>query len=249
MEIVLIDLDAVIAKGRMDFDFYNPNQKKITDSIVKGYSKDKLNNICLIIQTGKTAPRNSYPEQGIRIMKVKNTTGNGIRWDEYFYVTDKFYEYAKKKSQVQIGDILMLCSAHSKVYIGRCDIIDHFPEDIIKNDSKLCCVGELIIIRANPEKVIPQYLLTFLRLPIVQDQIKLMVKGQSAHLYSKDLKTLDVVIPSRNIQEKIADISTISQKEYFNKIKEAKEALNKAIEQISDIIINGKSKIDLGNIK
>ncbi len=242
MEIILVDLDTVIAKGRMDFDFYNPNQTKITDSMVKGYSKDKLDSICISIHTGKTASRNSYPEQGIRIIKVKNITGSGVRWGEYFYVTEKFYEDAKKKSHVQIGDILMLCSAHSKVYIGRCDIIDHFPEDIVTNDSKLCCVGELIIIRANPEKVIPQYLLTFLRLPIVQDQIKLMVKGQSAHLYSKDLKNLDVVIPPRDIQEKIAEISTVSQKEYLNRIKEAKEALNKAIEQISNIIISGKSK-------
>ena len=72
MEIILIELGQVIKKGRMDYDFYTPNQPKMTDSIVKGFTQDKLENICLYIGTGKTAARNSYPDKGIRIIKVKN---------------------------------------------------------------------------------------------------------------------------------------------------------------------------------
>jgi len=240
MEIILVDLESVKKNGRMDYDFYNPNQTKIADMVAKDFTKDKLGNICLKNTTGKTAPRNSYPELGKRIIKVKNITGSGINWEPHFFVTPEFYEKAKKKSQVQIGDILMLCSAHSKVYIGRCDIINYFPEEVITDNSQCCCVGELIIIRANPQKILPEYLITFLRLPIVQEQIKLMVKGQSAHLYPKDLANLDIILPSKKIQEEIAILNREAHTEYFEKMKEAKGILNKARGKIIDIILNGK---------
>ena len=241
MEVILIELEKVIQKGRMDYDFYTPNQPKVTDSMVKGYDKDKLENVCLYIGTGKTAPRNSYPDEGVRIIKVKNVTGNGINWENHFYVTEEFYQKSKHKMKVQIGDILILCSAHNKSYIGRCDIIDSFPQEVIENDSKCCCVGELIIVRANPEKIIPEYLITFLRLNMVQEQIRRMVKGQSAHLYSKDLRRLDIILPSKPIQEEIAELNRVSQIEYTNRIKDAKLALKVTREQMSQMIMKGKS--------
>jgi len=242
METILIKLEKVRKSGRIDYDFYDPNHKKITDNIVKGYTTDKLENVCLKINTGKTAPRNSYPDKGVRIIKVKNISGNGIKWGEYFFVTKEFYEKAQKKSQVQIGDVLMLCSAHSKIYIGRTDIIDTFPQEVMDDDSKCCCVGELIIIRANPEKVAPKYLITFLRLSIVQEQIRRMVKGQSAHLYPKDLAKLDIVLPPPEIQEEIADLNEKAEKDFLKNISEANKSLSRTRNKIKEIIINGKRK-------
>jgi len=240
MNVVLIELEKVIRSSRMDYDFFDPNQKKAIETTIKGYSKDKLANVCLYVNTGKTAPRNSYPEQGVRIIKVKNTTGNGINWNEKFYVSEAFYEKAKKKAKVDKSDILMLCSAHNKSYIGRCDIIDNVPDTVISDSSRCCCVGELIIIRADPKKINPEYLVTFLRLPIVQEQIRRMVKGQSAHLYSKDLRQLDVIIPPPDTQIKVAKINRDSQISYNTKLREAKECLAQERELITKIILTGK---------
>lgn len=242
METILIQLNDVRKSGRMDYDFYDPNQKTITDNMVKGYTTDKLENICLKINTGKTAPRDSYPDEGVRIIKVKNISGNGIKWGEKKFVTEEFYEKAQKKAQVQVGDILMLCSAHSKIYIGRADIIDAFPKDVRDDGSRCCCVGELIIIRANPEKILPKYLITFLRLPIVQEQIKRMVKGQSAHLYPKDLAKLDIVLPAKRLQEEIADLNEKAEKDFLKNISEANGSLSMTRNKIEEIIMNGKRK-------
>ncbi len=240
MDIILIPLQKVKTCGRIDFDFYNPNHKDLTDSLVKGYATDMLGNICLKITAGKTAPRNAYPERGVRIIKVKNISGHGIKWGEYFFVTSEFYEKAKKKSQVQAGDMLMLCSAHNKSYIGRVDIIDAFPSEVSADDSRCCCVGELIIIRANPQKVLPEYLITFFRLPVVQEQIRRMVKGQSAHLYPKDLMTLDVVLPPKEVQEKIAELNAIAEHAFALQIRETNEALARSREQIEQLILSGR---------
>lgn len=239
METILIKLDRVKKSGRLDYDFYDPNHKKITDNVVKGYTTDKLENVCLKINTGKTAPRNSYPDKGVRIIKVKNISGNGIKWGEKFFVTEEFYEKAQKKAQVQIGDVLMLCSAHSKVYIGRADIIDTFPQEVMDDTSRCCCVGELIIIRANPEKILPKYLITFLRLPIVQEQIRRMVKGQSAHLYPKDLAKLDIVLPPVEVQEEIAILNEKAEKAFLKNINEANGSLSMTRSKIEEIIMKG----------
>lgn len=242
MEIILTQLNKVKESGRMDYDFYNPNHKKITDNMVKGYKTDTLENVCLKITTGKTAPRNSYPDEGVRIIKVKNVSGNGIKWGEKFFVSEEFYEKAEEKARVQIGDILMLCSAHSKVYIGRADIIDTLPEEVIEDESRCCCVGELIIIRANPEKVLPEYLISFFRLPIVQEQVKRMVKGQSAHLYPRDLVKLDIVLPPSHLQEEIAKLNAGAEKDFLKNIKAANNSLSTTRNKIEEIIMKGGKK-------
>jgi len=243
MDFILVNLEKVRNNGRMDYDFYNPNQRKIADFVKKNYNSDFLGNLCLKITTGKTAPRNSYPEEGIRIIKVKNTTGNGINWDKESFVNPYFFEKAKEKARVQERDILMLCSAHNKSYIGRCDIIDKFPRDVIKDNYRCCCVGELIIIRANSQKVIPEYLLTFLRLPIIQEEIIRMVKGQSAHLYPTELAKLRIVLPPRKTQKKIAKLNTIAQKEFLEKIKKTKKELELRKREIEKLILNRNMKL------
>lgn len=240
MKIFMVELDKVRKSGRLDFDFYDPEQAKHIE-LVKGYGKDTLGNLCTKLTTGKTAPRNSYPSSGIRILKVKNTTGNGIRWDEKFFVSDEFYESAKNKATVQENDILMLCSAHSKVYIGRADIITKFPKEIIDDGGRCVCVGELIIIRANPEKVNPEYLITFFRLPIVQEKIRKLVKGQTAHLYPKDLAKLEIVLPPPDIQDEIAQLNKEAEKEHIKLIKRAEDDLRENRELIKSMILTGEN--------
>ncbi|HYF10388.1 MAG TPA: restriction endonuclease subunit S [Candidatus Paceibacterota bacterium] len=242
MQSILINLGKVRESGRADYDFYDPNQKNVIDTLVKGYKTEKLGDVCLKVNTGKTAPRDSYPETGVRIIKVKNISGNGIKWHEKSFVSEEFYSKAEKKAKVQIGDILMLCAAHNKSYIGRADIVDTLPKEVIEDSSKCCCVGELIIIRANPEKILPEYLITYLRLSVVQEQIRRMVKGQSAHLYPRDLVGLDVILPPVDLQQEIAKINSHAEKSYLTTIRQASAALAEARARIEDTILKGKKK-------
>ncbi|HZY30752.1 MAG TPA: hypothetical protein VFF86_03835 [Candidatus Methylomirabilis sp.] len=169
----------------------------------------------------------------MRILKVKNLTGSGIRWDEEFYVTEIFYQKAPK-AHVQEDDILMLCSAHNKMYIGRCDIVKGLAENI--PDGRCAAVGEIIIIRADEQKILPDYLLTYLRLPVVQAEISRMVKGQSAHLYSRDLRHLRVAVPSPEKQRVIAQFALDAQADYRQRITEATMRLDMARAQVETMI-------------
>jgi len=241
VDILLIDLPTVKESGRLDFDFFSPSEE-VEITLADGYKKDILSNLCTHIGTGKTAPRNSYPDMGVRILKVKNLQANGVDWTPKFFVTEVFYASAEKKARVYESDILMLCSAHNKVYIGRTSIITQLPREVKEDNDRCLCVGELIIIRANPEYIVPEYLITFLRLPIVQDQIRKMVKGQTAHLYPRDLKNLEVIIPPKKIQQEIAEMNAAAEAEYFARIRTAIEDLagNRAI--IKNLILSGNEE-------
>lgn len=235
---ILVDLENVRSSGRLDFDFFNPTQEKQIN-LVQGYTKEILGNLCIKVGAGKTAPRGSYPDAGVRIIKVKNIRGSGINWEEKFFVTEEFYKSAERKARIQEGDILMLCSAHTKIYIGRVDIVGKFPQEVKEDNGRCLVVGELIIIRANPELVLPEYLITYLRLGVVQENIRKMVKGQTAHLYPKDLIHLEIVLPPKEIQEEIAQMNLDAEKEYASRIRRAEDDLISTRKMIKNIILTG----------
>jgi restriction endonuclease S subunit len=235
---ILVELNKVRESGRLDFDFFNPSQEQQI-SLAKGFTKETLGNLCIKVGTGKTAPRGSYPDAGVRIVKVKNIRGSGINWNDKFFVSEEFYKSAEKKARLQEGDILMLCAAHNKMYIGRVDIINRFPQEVKADGERCTAVGELIIIRANPSLVVPEYLITFLRLAVVQEKIRKMVKGQTAHLYPRDLVHLEVVLPPREIQEEIAEMNLEAERQYSSRIQRAEDDLLTTRRMIKNIILTG----------
>jgi restriction endonuclease S subunit len=237
---ILVDINKVRESGRLDFDFFNPSQEQQI-TLAKGFTKETLGNLCIKIGTGKTAPRGSYLNSGVRIVKVKNIRGSGINWQDKFFISEEFYKSAEKKARIQEGDILMLSSAHNKIYIGRADIVSKFPKDVKEDGERCICVGELIIIRANPGLVTPEYLITFLRLSLVQEKIRKMVTGQTAHLYPRDLFHLEVVLPPREIQEEIAQMNVEAEKEYATRILRAEDDLASTRRMIKNIIFTGSS--------
>jgi len=238
MLFTLVELSEVRSSGRLDFDFFHPAQEaEIT--LASGYTRARLGDLCLKVGTGKTAPRGEYPEIGVRILKVKNVRGSGIDWATKFFVSETFYKSAQKKAQLEEGDILMLCAAHNKAYIGRSDIVGKFPQEVRDDNGRCIAVGELIIIRADPSLVVPEYLITYLRLGGVQEQIRKIVKGQTAHLYPRDLVNLEVVLPPREIQEEIAEMHAEAERDFKARIKRAQDDLATTRELVKRIILTG----------
>ena len=70
-------------------------------------------------------------------------------------------------------------------------------------EKELSFVGEIMLIRPDLKKISPFLLLAFLRSSETIKDIQTMVRGQTAHLHSNDLKNL--IVPSE-IFEKIVVI-------------------------------------------
>ena len=66
-----------------------------------------------------------------------------------------------------------------------------------------------------------------------------MVKGQTAHLYPRDLVHLEVVLPPREIQEEIAAMNLEAEKQYASRIRRAEDDLVSTRRLIKNTILTG----------
>ena len=53
------------------------------------------------------------------------------------------------------------------------------------------------------DAVSPETLVTYLNLPVVRQQVQRYVRGQSAHLYTRDVQALPVPIVPREVQDEV----------------------------------------------
>lgn len=152
-----------------------------------------LGELTEVITTGRTPGRSAYSDEGLFLVKVGNLTGKGIEWsarDRNFIPLSEREKRRKSNLLLQIGDILMTSSAHSPVYIAKkVDIVTEIPKWV---GGAASLVGEVMLIRAKPNRIDPFILLAFLRSPAVIAQIQGMVRGQTAHLHPKDVAMLKV---------------------------------------------------------
>ncbi|GAB6065469.1 hypothetical protein JCM9492_05610 [Aquifex pyrophilus] len=130
---------------------------------------------------------------------------------------------SSEKGRLQNLDILVLSAAHAEGYIGTNTSIVH-----LNDDKKAICIGELIRLRPNIDRINPYYLTLYLNSIISKYMLNYSVRGQTVHLYPKDIELLPVLLPPREIQDSIG-----------NKLKQAIEAkieAEKKRKEIEEII-------------
>jgi type I restriction enzyme M protein len=153
-----------------------------------------LGEICFEgIRTGKTAPRASYTDSGVHLIKVGNLTGRGIEWDavERQYV-DLDFACKYPKAHLKPLDILFTASAHGPKWIGlKVDIFEQVPPHLTQ--PVMAC-GEIMICSIAPNfQLDPYYLLLFLRSPMGYAAIQKCIRGQSGHIYPDQVA--EIVVP------------------------------------------------------
>ena len=172
----------------------------------------KLSELCSVISTGRTPARKDYTEEGSFIVKVGNLTGNGINWDarDRNFVSKEEMEKRKLSKKTLIlkeGDILMTSSAHNPMYIAKkSDIFINKPNFINKTIS---FSGEVMLVRADKNKINPYTLLAYFRHKNTKNDIQSMIRGQTAHLHSKDLSNLSVpniIFRKNNLFERVGKL-------------------------------------------
>jgi len=156
-----------------------------------------LGDLVSVMRTGRTPPRSAYTEPGGFILKVGNLTGHGIDWSprERNHVGPGWLERLQRgraaaELLLQPGDILLTSSAHHVRYIARkADIVDLVPDFVA---APVSYVGELLLVRPNPDRADPFRLLAFLRSGPARRALQAMARGQTAHLSPRDARALPV---------------------------------------------------------
>jgi len=156
----------------------------------------KIGDVVEFVMNGRTPPRINYTDEGLFVVKVGNLTGNGINWisrDRNFLSADEKIKRQKNNRLIlREGDIVLTAAAHSPVYIAKkVDIIGTIPKWVGGSAS---FVGEVMLIRPDHKKIDPYILLAYLRMPSTTAQIQMLIRGQTAHLYSHDI--LELPLPT-----------------------------------------------------
>lgn len=155
------------------------------------------------IFTGKTPHKKLYTNTGFKILKVRDLTGKGIDWTYNERKSFVLREFFIKNQNIKLreNDILIISAAHHPKYIGeKVDILDLIPE---RYKEGIICSTELMVIRINPKYIDPYYVLLFLKTIDGYRSIQSCIRGQTSHIYPKDIKNVKIPIPPYN---KIAKI-------------------------------------------
>lgn len=211
-------------------DNFSP-EKFVFYSKHKNWETKTLSELCDgRIFTGRTPSRKSYTTSGYKILKVRDLTNKGIDWDnnERGYISPEFFE-KKRNIKLQDNDILIISAAHHPKYIGlKVDIIDSIPE---RYRDGVLCVAELMVLRVNQKYIEPYYVLSFLKTHDGYKAIQSCTRGQTAHIYPKDIRKIEIPIPPKEDFEKIRnDIEDI--KTFLRRKTEANENYVKSFSNV-----------------
>lgn len=183
-----------------------------------------LHELCIDIFTGRTPARDQYTNKGYKILKVRDLTGKGIDWDnhERAFISEKIFQKTKHL-QLQENDILFITAAHHPKYIGqKIDVLDSIPG---RYRNGVLCTTELMVLRVNPNIIDPYYVSLFLKTKDGYRAIQSCIRGQTAHIYPKDIKNIKIPIPPKKEFEKI-----------IKEIESLKKSLSKKIQANEEYI-------------
>ncbi len=177
--------DQVDITNRIDPDYYSG------EGIRNKLGKIKPLADLAEIKIGKTPAFDDYlPSGNRRIMKFRAITGRGIDWEneERGFVKEEFFQKNKQNKLVK-NDIVLGSAAHQAHYIGKyIDIIDELPREFADG---ILTVAEIMTIRAS-EAINQFVLLLFLRSGVGYELIQRQIKGQTSHLYPKDVAGIGI---------------------------------------------------------
>ncbi|OGG41674.1 hypothetical protein A3A21_02930 [Candidatus Jorgensenbacteria bacterium RIFCSPLOWO2_01_FULL_45_25b] len=237
LQIFSITNEDATKKKRIDVEYYQPFFKNIVSKVAGSkFELKKLEDVTLLISNGRTPSKDMYDENNdqvgsVPIIKAGTASGRFVNLGKLEYAKADFSSGKK----AQKSDIFILSAAHQASYVGKnVSILDVEPEQ----DTYF--VGELICVRANPEKVLPEYLFGFLSSGVGYFLLNREKRGQTSHIYPEDIKSILLPVPSLKDQKNIV---SILMNAYEQKKKKQAEIL-KILSSIDDFVL-GELGIDM----
>ena len=135
-------------------------------------------------------------EDIVPFIKQGVLTNAGVNWSAVSYEQGA----PKSAGNVQVGDILLACTAHEVYYVGRkADLVRDVPEEIRGINA---AVADLMIVRPRPEKppgLHSSFVAAFLRSPSGLHQVQRCIRGlRGGHVYKDDLsKYVRIPLPKQ----------------------------------------------------
>ena len=147
---------------------------------------------CLIDYRGKTPPK---ADSGIRLITAKVIKDGAILDHQPEFISEETYTNWMRRGFPQRGDILITTEAP----LGEVAQL--------RTIERIALAQRVILLRADPRKVDPQYLFHFLRSPIAQQRLRQRASGTTVSgIRQPELCAVEIAIPPRAHQRRIGAI-------------------------------------------
>lgn len=176
----------------------------------------RLGDLCITegIFTGSGSRK--YLDAGVPIVKTadvvkrrrvsKHTRINAarlglIKWEEISDHVPVEYWESQGNKQLLMNDILVQDVAHMPEYIGdKITLVDMMPES-----NQALALNKFLIIRSDPQKINPEYLVMYLASEFGRLQMARFNRGMTAQIYEVDVKDFLVYVPPEEIRNRLSD--------------------------------------------
>ncbi len=160
-------------------------------------SEVPLNSIVLKIQNGTVAKQNTEG-RGYKVSRIETISDGSINPDRVRYV--QLSDDDLNKWRIKLGDILF-SHINSVDHIGKSAIFNGNPEILIHGMN-------LLLLRPDASKVIPEYLAHFLKTRSARDFIRSRCKRaiNQASINQRELGSMPVRLPPLDKQKRIVNI-------------------------------------------
>lgn len=179
----------------------------------------KLSEACkLIVDCPHTSAKDEG--KGIALIRTPNVGKGRLILDNVHRVSEKVYEERIARATPSPGDLILAREAP----VGNVAII--------QEGQKVCLGQRVVLLRANEEIVLPDYLVYYLLSRPVQHRLLNQTNETTvAHLNVAAIRNLDIDLPSLSTQRRISSIlSSLDRKiELNNKINESLEEMAQAL--------------------
>lgn len=224
--------------GRFDPYYYQPKFEEVEKAIKNGkYEVRKLKEIVKRLVSGQR------PKGGVRQIDkgIPSLGGEHILSDGTIATTDlKFipieFHNKQSKSKVRKRDILIVKDGATT---GKVGII---PEDYPFEEAN---INEHVFLLRVKEDINPFYIFSVLKSQLGQIQINREVTGGTIMgIVREAIENIKIPLPPLEIQNKIAEEVKRRMQKAEQLQKEAKEILEKAKQEVENIILNGENNED-----
>jgi type I restriction enzyme S subunit len=151
------------------------------------------------ISLGVTPKRSDYADSGLKIVKFRDVSDQGIDWlnnDRGCVVPGS--GSAARLRELRAGDVLLTASAHSPEAIGKKTCyVREIPPDI----GRAFYVGELLNVRADTSVILPRWSLFWFQSPAGKEAIGEAVYG--VHLTAGRARGIRIPLPPLDEQRRI----------------------------------------------
>lgn len=191
----------------------------------KGWEKDILGNLTILITDGKHGNCNDEEDSGYYFVSAKDIRNDKINFKESRQIPKLEFEEVDRRTNLQAGDLVMI---NTGATIGRMAIADNIPE------TRRCTFQKSVAVI----KVKPEYLIsTFLKYVFELGLLSFVSKGSGSaikNLLLSEMRRFSIILPSLELQNQFADrVAIIEQQKVLAQasLEKSEELFNSLLEK------------------